>query len=398
MKLRKTILFFFAIFLTVGLMAGQDFSVLSFNIWGIKGARYIPERLELIPQAVARLNPDLIVFQEVFESWEAGELKKAFVSQGYSPENIRHLSFSRTSTGMMILSRYPILRERLVPYFGFDPETGREKIIRAKASFLINLNGEKILFITSHIMPRIFPTWIKKRIIQYDINQIEQILEFFQLAEFIRSEQKETNAGMVIVAGDLNADPCLLSYQLFLALAGLINAYDYLYPQKSEGTYMNSNPFAVIESGRIDHILFGNFSEEGSGLIPENCQIVFKHPYISEKGRELYLSDHYGIFVQFQKTISKPLVRALPDQLWEKLTEEEKTQLLKWLNQKEKCIAPELLLKLGINILSEQSFSKKREPGLVRAGARLVVNQRFPEKFPLRKKDKTTLKKWLSRQ
>ena len=388
------------IFLCLGLFfAGKvmgGYSVLSFNIWGIKGARYISERIKIVPGAIAKLHPELIVLQEVFESWEAEELKKAFISQGYSPDNIRHLSFSRSSTGMMILSRYPILRERFQPYFGFDPESGKEKIIRAQASFLINREGEKILFITTHIMPRIFPTWIKKRVIQYDVNQIEQILEFFQLAEFIRSEQKETGAGVVIVAGDLNADPCLLSYQLFLALSGLINAYDYLHPQESEGTYLKSNPFALIESGRIDHILFGNFSEKGAGLVPITAQVVFKHPYVSEKGRELYLSDHYGIFAQFQKSSSKPLARPLPDQLWQKLNSEERNTLLKWLEQrKDACVSAELVIKLGINILSEQTRAEKRDSGLVRAGARLIVSQRFGEKFSLRAKDKKLLKKWL---
>ena len=392
MRVLRVIIWILGLFFMGSVMA-EELTVLSFNTWGIKGAKYRKERMTLIVGAVSELNPDIIVFQEVFENWEAEILKKGLARSGYLLENMRHFSFPKSSTGMMVVSRYPIVDERFKPYFGFDPDSGKEKIIRAQASFLIDFKGKKILFITSHIMPRILPTWIKGKVINYDINQVEQILEFYQLAEFTAQEQREKSANTVIVAGDLNADPCLISYQLFLSLTGLKDAYTYLYPDKKITTYSpKDNPFAVIASGAIDHILFGNFSSE-LGLVASSAKVLFNQPYKSPSGKSLFLSDHFGIWAKFSFEKPRAIIKN-PAIIWEKsIDDREKAELISWL-ESEKDIPSNLAIKLGMAVLSQQVVVKKRNARLTRAGAKIIVSA---NKDLLNSSERKALLRWLKK-
>ena len=70
MKMRKLVPIVMAM-LILGPRPGSEaeLKVLTFNTWGIKGARDIKQRMRLIPAAVSELSPDVIVFQEVFEDW-----------------------------------------------------------------------------------------------------------------------------------------------------------------------------------------------------------------------------------------------------------------------------------------------------------------------------------------
>jgi len=108
----------------------------------------------------------------------------------------------------------------------------------------------------------------------------------------------------VIVAGDFNVSPELLEYQLLLARSGLKNSFDALHPGENPPTFSVDNPFVFPHlkgmNQRIDHILFRNFvTGQGPGLAPEESRVVMKETFALPSGRQVYTSDHYGMFTVF---------------------------------------------------------------------------------------------------
>jgi len=372
-----------------GVCFASELKVLTFNTWGIKGARDIKQRMELIPAAVSELSPDIMVFQEAFEEWERAILKAGLVKAGYPENGFRYYHLRSYGTGIFVVSRYPIIEERLEPYQAFQWPENKEQLGRGMASLRIKTPDLELLFFTTHITPGNLA----------DVSRSEGMLEFYELAKFIYQEAGRTGLKSIIAAGDLNADPAKLIYQIFPALTGAENAFDVVHPGQFVPTNdRTADPYTIVGVERIDHILFANLAPASSGLIPIKAEVVFNHPYQDSAGKKYFLSDHFGVFAVFEISDQAKKISGAPVLLGPGLTSQEKARL-KDHPDKSGGLSEnkELWQKLGLAVLESQDQSKKRDAGLIAAAEKLLVEMAAPGKFRPDKKDLKALRRWLDR-
>jgi len=376
------------LFLTALPVWSGEIKVLTFNTWGIKGARDIETRMKLIPKAVAELSPDIIVFQEVFEESELKILEEGLIRAGYPKEGFRSYPFKEYGSGIMVASRWRILEDRFAPYESFTWPESKETLGRGMISLRIKSPEGDFLFITTHIFPANLA----------DIGRVEAMLEFYELSVFIYQESARTGIGSVIVAGDLNAEPRKLAYQLFSALSGLDNAFDYLHPNDPSPTYdRRADVYALTGIQRIDHILFGNLPGSGPGLKPIKADVVFNQPFPPNATKPYYLSDHFGMFAVFENSSAEKKIGTKEASLLEPgLSPEEKARLKEQLKHTlELEQQKDLWEKLSLAVLKSQDHAHKRDASLVKTAAKILVALTSGDKPSLSQRERENLLRWL---
>jgi endonuclease/exonuclease/phosphatase family metal-dependent hydrolase len=365
----------------------SELRVLTFNSWGIKDARDKKERFALMPEAVAGLKPDIIIFQEVFEEWEREVLKRGLVQAGYPADGFRYFPLRSYGTGIYVASRYPIVGERFEPYQSFLWSENKEQLGRGMAVLRIQTPEIEFLLATTHITPGNLA----------DLERSEGMLEFFEISRLIYEEAGKSGLKNVILAGDLNADPNKLIYHILPALTGLENAYSCTHHGEFAPTNdRRENPNTIIGIEAIDHIFFGNLSADGKGLIPKSAEVVFNKPYPSAFGKNYFLSDHFGVLAVFELSENAPRIKSAMIQQPADLTGEEKSRLLAQLRSDAKFSEPkELWIRLGLAVLADQDQSRHREARLIRAGSKLLIGLSGNSKFKLNSSDIKILRQWL---
>lgn len=261
-------------------------SILTLNLWHDAGPW--EQRCERIQEWIARLDPDIIGFQEALQGESFDQVASLFEPGTYHLDFVHASSFwgERTASfGNAIASRWPILdREELrLPDRG-DPET------RAALSVTVDAPFGEVSFTCTHLHWRLHHGEVRERQVK-------------ELADFVL-RRRPKNGFPPVVVGDFNADPESDEIRYMTGHHSIdgkrVFFHDAWRVVGSEGsgmTWSNRNPYAkesLEPDRRIDYIFTGYPQLGGQGLL-ERCEVV-----CNEASESVWPSDHFGLYAELR--------------------------------------------------------------------------------------------------
>lgn len=240
--------------------------LITLNTWGKCGP--FKERWNFFLEESAALKPDVLCLQEVMDD-ELTCLLEKFL--GFS--NVA----SAYSAGLLMISRFPLYETSALTYRHHSSleRADERRAIIAK----MKIDGKELVIANTHLAWRNQDKPIRNQ-------QVQELLE----------AMKKMNAPS-IVCGDLNDVPesSALEQIKTAGYENLIQDFD-----SNVVTWDNQNPYIQSHKEKfpdrqIDYIL--THQSVSKILKPKTCQVVFNRA--NEK--QIYPSDHYGIFANFQK-------------------------------------------------------------------------------------------------
>lgn len=277
-------------------------TVLTFNIWGITGAKARVIRAEAIGRRIAALDPDIVAIEEAFEKRHRKVLFESLAKGGYEFADSRYFR-KLYGSGVLFISKYPIESALFEPY-------------RVNAAFydIERLGGKGIAhlrlatpwgpldFFHTHALARMTPVFDNEgNYIPGDPKHIDRLLQMYQIDRFVRG-QKNPRARSIIAAGDFNVSPEMLEYRFLSTLTGFENSFDAIHPGKNPSTFSPNCVFVKDDYSRIDHIFYKNFEgPEGFWLKPTSSRVEMVDRFTNPKNlKEINYSDHYGLLTEFE--------------------------------------------------------------------------------------------------
>jgi len=380
--------------------SGQELKVLSYNVWGITGAKYRPERMAEIAKRITELNPDVVVLAEAFEQEHREILLKGLREQGFPLQTVRYYPNGGYGSGVMVLSKYPAVQDQFAGFRVYvPPGRGETKMGKGMAALQLHTPQGDIELIALHALSRTMPLKIWGRVMQTDARKCNRLLEMYEIAEMVKQKPAETGVKGVIVAGDFNISPELLEYQLLLALSGLTNSFDALHPGENPPTFASGNSFVFPHlpgmNQRIDHILFRNFGAgHGPGLVPKESRVVMKETFALPQGEQIHTSDHYGMFTVFALDGAESKAGAIfgpPG-----ISAAEAEQLRRRVKPSDLKAEPELWDRFALSILKSSDEKIVYKSRAVKAAAKVIVEVNGGAEFPLHWRDRRALRRALT--
>lgn len=265
-------------------MSQETLSVLSFNVLGIPFfTKNYASRLKKLVQEIAKLDPDVVCFQEVWLAATKNYLQKSLRPLGFQ-YFFRPTAGWRLS-GLLIFSKHQIIERQ--SYF-FSPTWEGVKlsllqflVAKGYCFVKIKLAGQKIIIFNIHLRV----DW------RYNIDyqaglSLSKFEELGQLVEIINSLKNEK----IILAGDFNFEVASQVYRKFLQLAGLANPFAKLAPRTILG---NLYRFTMVKPGKQrDFIFTKNFA--AAAVI--QTKALWSKPFAGVG----CLSDHAGLLVKLK--------------------------------------------------------------------------------------------------
>ena len=243
--------------------------ILTLNTWQERGPWQ--DRWDVIFKGLEDYNPDIVCFQEVFNGEWAKEIKR---KAGFS-----HMFFPSESSGLLIFSQFPILKEECLT---MKTQSPTEEYKRYALFTEIEAGEDRRLAVfNTHLSWRLDEGKVREK-------QVQELLNFID---------ESTDRHEIVVTGDLNAPPETPEIEIMRTEGSFRDAYGLLH--EDEGfTWDNENPYAreprvLMPDRRIDFIFFRNSANLLSNL--SSVEIVFKEPDPSG----IYASDHYGLLATF---------------------------------------------------------------------------------------------------
>lgn len=292
----------------------ENFTILTINTWKCDGV--YPERIHWMASEIERLNPDIIVCQEVFwttsgkydtlkllqskqhkkqssdqSSVDKSRLKYASFSAARVKDRNINGQFLKSASGLGILSVYPIIDS-----FAFnlpDHPADGERIAQFS---IVEVNTARLLVINTHL------THLK---VEYGLrlNQIEAILSQNILKESFDA---------VLLCGDFNCteDGITIQYLYQHPEFKVSNAFRRAEVQSARHITLPKKPVSEMltpkaDDGRcIDYIFILEKSSQ-STLKVDLAQVVLDNP--NNAGE--FPSDHFGVMasIKVKSKSSKPL-------------------------------------------------------------------------------------------
>ncbi len=180
-----------------------SFRVVTFNAWVLPvrvPSQQRQRRLRQLPQALAALDADVFVLQEMFDARARRRIVQALAPSYQTTPNAtasrRSLGLLRMDEtgGLLVLSRWPIIRHRFFPHprrVGRKPD---ERIGRKGAMiFHVDTRSGPVTFLTLHLYAGTKPRDSRVRLAQ--LGPLLEILE------------AEASGAPVVFAGDVNTSP-----------------------------------------------------------------------------------------------------------------------------------------------------------------------------------------------
>jgi len=122
----------------------------------------------------------------------------------------------------------------------------------------------------------------------------------YQIDQIIHSS-RNTQAKSIIAAGDWNVSPEMLEFHVLLKLTGFENSFDVLHPGENPSTFAKTDTWVTDDFSRIDHIFYKNFpGDQGFWVKPVESRLVMTEKVKDPAGKEVNLSDHYGLLTVFE--------------------------------------------------------------------------------------------------
>lgn len=275
--------------------------VLTFNVWGIIGAKERRPRAEAIGRELAKLNPDVIALEEAFESPEQDLILDGLKKGGYPVADYRYFRHLYGS-GVFFISRFKIESALFESYRVNCCWSDLERLGGKGIAYLLLQTpyGPLEVFHTHALSrtPKIFDD--EGNFIPGDPKQIHRLLEMYQIDRFVRAHHNPRIRSFIAV-GDFNVSPEMLEYQFLVSLAGFESSFEVVHPGENPSTFSKNDNWVKDDFSRIDHIFFKNFPGlEGFWVQPVDSKVVLDETITDPKTlRPINLSDHYGLMTEF---------------------------------------------------------------------------------------------------
>jgi endonuclease/exonuclease/phosphatase family metal-dependent hydrolase len=263
--------------------------------WRVPVDSHLKERLAAAPLLLSSQQADVIALQEVYSPADRELLASAMAAQHpYSAGSPRTRLL--VGNGLMLLSRFPILRSEFMPVQGSPLRTlpfWRQGLLAADIE-LPSIGPTRL--INSHIASSVPFSHAGSTASRANRNR-----EITQLLSAAGGRKP-----VAILVGDFNTSPEVNpeNYKRIID-AGFLDAFVASNPPsrvRDEFTWDSANPlngrgrFRDAPSQRIDHVFVPNV--QSPALVPKSARIVLQDRTIrTASGRKIPLSDHYGMLV-----------------------------------------------------------------------------------------------------
>ena len=321
----------FAIVTTLCLTSAyaRELKILNLNMWAVEV--WVPEfiakspsvdleeRTQRLPREIAKLNPDLVVFEEVWTDARANKIKELLKPLGYVYSAMRSANRGLLSTagnGLLIVSKLNLDSETQAMSFTASTRWNESKLICRKGVIKTRVEVEP------HAWVDVYATHLGASGLAYGAHKAAsflpdetdaQIRQTIELVEFIKQTRSTPD---MVLAADLNSHPYAFEngqysttklnevYRLLTcstpdcahltdsAKGATFFTYDTLH-----NSYANHADFANEPEGRIDYVF-----TDGAHVQSTNTSLAFT---------ENPISDHYGLITTVNYTATVELRQAL---------------------------------------------------------------------------------------
>lgn len=244
--------------------------ILTLNTWQKRGPW--EDRWGVIFDGLLEYEPDIAAFQEVFDpDWAENVRKKS----GYAS-----LVFHPEHSGLMFLSRYPVVRSRCLT---LKTQAPTEDYLRYVLFAEVDAGERKFALFNTHLSWRPGEGEIRR-------SQVRELLAFVD---------QEAGALETAVMGDFNAPPRTPEIRIMTEEARFTDAFASVHPEEPGITWDNAHPYVqmaseVLPDRRIDYLFLRNGKKVWDRL--QSVDLVFTRP----DPRGIYATDHYGILAEFE--------------------------------------------------------------------------------------------------
>lgn len=290
--------------------------ILTFNIWGAPYAKKRSARIQVIAEKLKILNPDILLFQEVYLPNNRKELiellKPTWRHYHYFPSSL-------VGSGLLTMSKYPIIDAH---FHKFRMQGKPDDLLHG------DYYAGKGIGLTRISSPDgMVDVYNCHTHAQYDPDNDNEYAVYTEtnLYEVTRFIDSNSGASPVVLCGDLNTRPDQAGYRIVTQLGALVDSYVYL-NKRYPITLSNKNPYTDSINQCLDYILVRNISV-GSVSIVMNEHLT---------GDVLAYSDHYGLLADIKLNGErlnnydnhvKPVIEALYGRVNNALIETESQQI-----------------------------------------------------------------------
>lgn len=309
----------------------KTLSLLTYNVWMVDMpfglvSQDIEARAAAIPAAVAKTGADIVALQEVWPDREKKKLAAEFKKNGYPYSYFEDLPVSvflrgLFGNGLLLVSKYPIETstnrdERLVAYTGF---TRRDEYFAHKGALhiVVDISGwGKLNVYDTHLGAESYVPELGQFDQQHEADRQKQAQELF---DFVLKTKGENPVALM---GDFNSyskslkknkfeGDSLSDYQRLTcspSSSGCLNltdSFESLHPEDMKDVTINKAENPYVDSAflyknsppprTIDYIFI---SKSPQIKILESSIVMTEHLKISNREKELPLSDHYGVLTR----------------------------------------------------------------------------------------------------
>lgn len=249
----------------------NEFSVLSLNTWMQRGPWQ--KRWEAAFSGIAKLAPDILAFQEVFDAAWAEEIRRRTGKKNLTV-------FSEHSSGLIILADYSFEKAEIIRYAAKSPN---ENYFRYAVFTAMRMPWGPLHFFNTHLSWQPPDKEVRK----------EQIGE---LTAWIDGQ----GARPAIVTGDFNADAGTEEIER-MAAAGFTDSFKAVHPDADGHTWSHGNPYTHAEGNKLHDVVLPErridfiFARPASRLRVKSSEVVLTEG--TEEG--VWASDHFGVFSVF---------------------------------------------------------------------------------------------------
>ncbi len=315
--MKKLVLAIIGLLLSVQLSAKElgRIRVLTYNVFGVLIAPDRAARMEKIGEEIAKINPDIIGFQEAFEARHRKILLQSLEKNGWG-KPYQFYQKKWYGPGAWIVSKYPLADAKMLVY----PVNGTLKdsdyyAQKGVAYAKVMTPFGPLDFFTTHLIARYAKVYDQQgNLIEDDWIKTDRLLQAEQIAWFVQNRNRASSGRSVVAVGDFNSPPVLLEYGLFKSLSGLNNVADEL--PIINCTAQNED--CKLDQ-RIDHIFYSNYpGSNGFYLKPVKTELVFYEKVKTGKG-ELMMSDHNALLTEFAALTPDDPEAKIGDRDWAKV-------------------------------------------------------------------------------
>lgn len=261
-------------------------SILSQNIWGIKGP--YGKRVELLREWLRILNPDIIGFQETYQWTGEPQVAELLNQADYYIKFVPAISdIKKQLYGISIASKWPIMESKIIRLPNLEK-------VEPRIAFwsLLETPFGNIPFICTHLNNEEDHSMVRQ-------SQIGCICDFI-------SKNRRDMSFPSIIAGDFNADSNSPEIRSLMDQKNSINnglgfhdAWSVINEEEPGYTLSRENEFArksTTQNRRIDYI-FVEYTKVAGNFrwIIESSKIV-----CNEGIDKVWPSDHFGILVKLR--------------------------------------------------------------------------------------------------